>query len=66
MANKEPVQNEEFKAKRFQKRFNEPMGKVRGARFPESADRALEGISDCSDYIRNAVIKQLKEDGLLK
>lgn len=34
-------------------------------KFPPEADTVLRGMSDRSAYIREAVLKKLREDGLL-
>jgi len=35
------------------------------AKFPPFADKKLREMADRSNYLRRAVIRQLKEDGLL-
>ena len=52
----------------YKQSSREPRGKVRGTRYPLSADAILDGMNptERADFIRGAVIEKLKAEGLLQ
>ena len=50
---------------KFMQRYDEPLAKSpRCTRFPQSIDDILNEMDGVSDFIRSAVIKQIKEKRL--
>ena len=51
---------------KFMQVYDEPLAKrIRGARFPLSIDALLGELPNQSDFIRQAVVDRLRDEGLL-
>lgn len=66
MANPSPVQNDRFKAWQQRGKGDRPLSSIAlSVKFHADVYKVLREMSDRQSYIRHAVEKQLKADGLL-
>lgn len=63
--NKNPVQTEAFLAMQKPRHGDKALGNSMTVRFSVEVEAALKGMENCREYIRKAVERQLKDDGLI-
>jgi hypothetical protein len=66
MANRSPVQSAAFKQQQAPKYGDQALGKTVGIRFVAEVDAVLREMDDRQQYIRDAVVAKLIEDGLIE